>query len=307
MSSMKKQLLLMKRESSYGTDPTPTASLNAAKVSGLTIVPLEMDSVAPDYALGDFSKDASFPGQRRARVSFSWDFRPAATAGTAPDIAAALRACGFAETVTADTSVEYTEVSESIDSVTFYTWAGGTKHVLTGARGTVTLQCQPGQLPQLQFEFTGLYATPTDTALPDPTFPDMLAPVTVSKAATAFTYNAVQLVLHQLTLQLGNQVVFRDKPNYAGVDIDDRTPGGQLSVHQAALASANLFTDAAVPNLRAVALTHTVAVGRSASVALAKTQVESPTYAADGQLRLVQANLATRRNPSGPDISILFT
>ncbi len=307
MSSTKKQLLLCKRETVYGTDPIPTALLNALKVSGLTITPLEMDSVNLDYALGDMKKDAGSPGQRRARISFACDFVTAAAAGTAPEFGAALRACGLAETIVATTSVAYTDAHEAFDSVTLYCWQGGTRHVLSGARGTVSLSAQPGQLPTLQFEFTGRYTTPSEVALPAPTFVEMLAPVTVSRAATAFSYNAQPLILHELSMALGNQVVARDKPNYDGIDIDDRTPSGSLAVHQPSLAVANLFDDASVPNLRAISLTHTLAAGRAAALAIPRAQIESPTYGADGTLRLVQASLAPRRNPAGADITLTFT
>ena len=75
-----------------------------------------------------------------------------------------MKACGLSETVVADTSVTYAPVSASFDSVTirFY---DGTRHVLTGCRGSVTFNFVAGQFPVASFNFIGIYNNPSDTAL----------------------------------------------------------------------------------------------------------------------------------------------
>ncbi len=305
MASIKKQLMLLKIETVYGTDPVP-AGANALLVEGLEIMPLEMTAVAPDYALAGFSKEKSVPAELQAKVKFSADFVPSGVADTPPAYGPALRACGMAEGITAGVSVAYTPISEGFEGVTIYAFAGDTRHKIVGARGTVSLDCQAGKPPKLNFEMTGTFADPGDVALPTPTYAGLLPAKPVSKAATAFTANGVQLVLNAFSLNLGNTVVFRDRPNYQSVDIDDRSIAGSFSVHQPALAAFNAFALATAPTTFVTELTHTVAAGHAAKATVAVTQISKPSYGGDGNQRLVVCPFDARRNAGGADLTFLF-
>ncbi len=308
MASIKQQLLLQKIHTT-DADPVPVGA-NALLVEGLDIAPLEMAMNEVDYALGGFSKEMGTPGEFNARVRFNVDFGPSGTADVPPGFGPSLRACGFQELITPATSVGYALVSEGFEAVAYYGWVGNTLHKVIGARGTVTLDVPAGKPPKLQFDMLGRFVDPGDVALATPAYSGLMAPKSVSKANTTFRVNAGadrNLVLNAFNLQLGNSVVFRDRPHYEAIDIDDRNPSGSFSYHQEQLSQFNAFSIAKNATPFLIELTHTVAVGHAAKATIAVAQAGRPTYGADGNLRLVTLPFNGRRNPSGSDVAFLFT
>lgn len=309
MSNIKIQTILGKIETVYGTDSTP-GNANALLVEGLDITPLDMNPVSVDYALLGFSKEKSIPAEKMARVKFTSDFVPSGTVDVPPAYGFALRACGLQEAITAGVSVAYTPIAPAVEGASFYIWQSGTRHKLSGARGTFTLDAQPGKLPKLNFDFIGYYSTPTDVALPAPTYSNQAAPKPINKANTTFTVNAgsnVNLELNAFSFQLANSLVYRDRPHYESIDVDDRAPTGSLSVHQPALATFNAFSIAETPTMMSIDLLHTVAASRTARLTAPVSQLGKPAYGADGNKRLVTAPFDVRRNGAGADFTILFT
>ena len=65
-----------------------------------------------------------------------------------------MRACGLAQTITTDTSVEYTLVEDDQESVSIYFIQDKVQHVLLGARGTMSLSLVPKQIPHFRFTIT---------------------------------------------------------------------------------------------------------------------------------------------------------
>lgn len=311
MSNLKIQLVLAKIESVYLTDPVPTGVANAMLVAGLKVTPLDQQEVERDFALNGFDTEASIPYGSMVRISFTTDMVPSSVAADTPPPTSVLwRACAFQETIVAATSVAYVPITASMESATLYAYQGDTLHKIKGARGTVTMDCT-GAEPRLSWELTGVFSDPTDGALPTPTYPGALAPKPVNKANTDFTLNAATVALNQFSFQVGNKIVYRDKPNYESIDIDDRTSQGTLQFHQPALATLNAFTLAGsrgtAPTLVAAALTHKLGGGRNVALAITKLQLQKPDYGADGNQRLISAGFMVRRNPAGAPFSVTFT
>lgn len=309
MASIKKQVLLQKIEASYGTDPVPLGA-QAILVEGLEITPVESNMNEVDYAVAGFSKEFGTPAEFNARVRFNIDFVPSGTADVAPAFGPSLRACGMQEQITAATSVGYALISENLESVAYYAFVGATRHRVIGCRGTVTLDAPAGKPPKLQFDMLGRFADPTDETIPTPTYTGLLPPKPTSNAFTTFRVNAGtdrNPVLNAFSLQLGNAVVFRDRPHYEAVDIDDRTPAGSFSYHQMPLSQFNPFSihKNATPFL--IELTHTPAVGHAAKATVAVAQAGRPAYGADGNQRLLTVPFNPRRNAAGSDVAFLFT
>jgi len=106
------------------------------------------------------------PGPRVAEIGFEVEMAPSGTAGVAPLWGKLLRACQFAETVTADTRVEYTPVSEPGESLVMRYWEDGGAHYSRGCRGQVSILVEAYKIPRLQFLFRGFdTAHHTSTAM----------------------------------------------------------------------------------------------------------------------------------------------
>ena len=92
---------------------------------------------------------------RVAEIKFTVELAGSGTAGTAPPWGKLLRACGYAETITAATRVEYSPVSTGFESLTIRYFRAGMRYVSRGARGSVQFKLPAFGIPQAEFTFLG--------------------------------------------------------------------------------------------------------------------------------------------------------
>ena len=241
----RKRLILLESEGTYGTDPTPTGA-DAVLVRDLNIVPLQSDVVSRDLVRPYLGASEQLLANTRVECTFSVELAGSGTAGTAPRYGKALLACGMSETVVAATSVTYAPVSASFGSCTIYYNIDGVLHKVTGARGTFTINGAVGQIPTIDFTFTGIYNTPTDTALPSVTYADQATPV-VFKAGntTGFELLSYAGCLQSVSFDVGNSLVYRELVGCTKeVLLTDRASTGSVVLEAVTMATKNYFTAA---------------------------------------------------------------
>ena len=179
----RKRLILLESESTYGTDPTPDGA-DAILVRDLNITPLQSDVVSRDLVRPYLGASEQLLANTRVECTFSVELAGSGAAGTAPRYGKALLACGMSETISAGVSATYAPVSASFGSCTIYYNIDGVLHKVTGARGTFTLNMAVGEIPSIDFTFTGVYNAPTDTAAPAVTYADQATPVIAKQGNT---------------------------------------------------------------------------------------------------------------------------
>ena len=179
----RKRLILIEEESTYGTDPTPTGA-DAVLVRDLSITPLQSDIVSRDLIRPYLGASEQLLANTRVECTFSVELAGSGTAGTAPRYGKALKACGFSETIVANTSVTYDPVSASFSSVTIHYNIDGVRHKVTGARGTFSINANVGEIPTIDFTMTGIYVAPDDSAQPTVTYADQATPLIFKKGNT---------------------------------------------------------------------------------------------------------------------------
>jgi hypothetical protein len=237
-----KVVLLAVIEGTYGTDATPTASANAMLVGSLDLTPLAGDVVQRNILRPYFGNMQSILVDSYATATFEIELAGSGTAGTAPAYDCLMKACGFSSTVVATTSVTYTPntpstLTDANSSATLYFNKGGTQHIMTGARGTFTLDLTVKKLPTLKFTFTGLLGTVnsgvTQQGVPTATF-TQIAPVPVN---TAYTTPSINLgsawatpVIESLSLDLGADVKYRAMIGQQTVIMADRKSKGSVKI-----------------------------------------------------------------------------
>lgn len=159
MSRLARRIALQAHvEATYGAGLTGSQTWSNA----LQIPPLER----PRHRIERMNEPANYytpflgaadelPGPRVQEIQFTVDLAASGTAGTAPPIGPLLRACQFAETVTAGARVEYTPVSEPGESLTIRYWEDGHAYIARGCRGTVSLDITAFKRPTATFTFRG--------------------------------------------------------------------------------------------------------------------------------------------------------
>jgi len=247
----RKSLVLVKVETTYGSDPTPTTAANAILVMDLSLKPIKAPVESPKQT-ATFMNKQSLLGEEMYEVSFKTEITGSGTPGTAPRIGAAIKACGMSETIItgATPSVNYRDASSSLSSVTLYCYQGGRVHKIFGAVGSVKGTLEAGKQGILEFTFQGLKgAAPTISAIPtDAVYDDVAGTTPICKAGT-FSYNSkTTLVTPLMEFDLANVIAKRPDlaSTYAikGFAITDRNPTATINPETEIYTSYDFYGDA---------------------------------------------------------------
>ena len=198
-----REAILLKIETTQGTEATPSPSADAILVSelgwsneGLRMV--DRPNIKPTIS----TDKKTFAGTLK-KVSFTAEIKGSGAAGTPPEIGQALRACGLDETIIASTSVTYQPVSESHESATIYYYEDGRLRKLVGCMGNVTFNAEAGAFGTAQFEFTGHDAGYADANFPAVSY-DSTVPVPFINVP--FTVDGYGAVINSISLNAGNTI-----------------------------------------------------------------------------------------------------
>jgi hypothetical protein len=305
----RKRLILAKTEATYGTNSTP-AGTDAVLVRNLEVTPLEADVVSRDLIRPYLGNSDALLANPRVRISCEVEMAGSGTAGTAPRFGPLLLACGTAATTVASTSVTYAPVSSAFSSCTILYNVDGVQHVLTGCRGTFTMNCQLGQIPTLQFEMTGIYNNPTDTAQPAVTYAAQATPLIFRDGNTsAFSFMSYSGCLMSVDFNLANDIVYRELIGCTKeVLVTDRKPAGTVMIEAVTLATKNYFTDALGSTTGNLTFLHGTTAGNRVTFSSPQSDVTQPTYSeSDGVQMLSIPYVSLPTTAGNNEFSLAFT
>lgn len=224
---LKREVLLAKVESTYGTDPTPGPTTDA-----FPAIDLDFKETAPP---GDrpirkeaLSRQQRYLGERYAELTFKIEILGSGSVALPPRVGALLRGCSFTETINSGVSVVYTPNASTAtqESVTFYFYRGGRLHKITGAVGTIKGVCEAGKLGILELSFMGLYNAPTLASIPTTAVYDTTAGV--CKGGTLSYNSKTTLVGNMFDFDTQNTIAKRPSLSasdaIAGFYVSDRDP-----------------------------------------------------------------------------------
>jgi hypothetical protein len=199
-------------------------------------------------------------------------------------------------------SVTYAPISTVVDSVSIYCNIDGKNQVMPGTRGECRLVMDAKGKPMLQFEFMGLWATPTDTALPTVSYTGWVTPVAMNKVNTTVTLHAIAVACSHFDLAFGNQLVKRDLTSIDTVEIIDRKSQGSIKFEDTTVAVKNWIQVAKDKTLGNLQVVHGVTAGNIVTVnATGTCQLGKPSYEnEDGQV-MVNAPLRFQPTAAGND------
>ncbi len=271
------KILAVKIETTYGVDSVPTGALNAFLAKDISITPMDGEDVNRDLDLPYIGAEGTIPAGLFSKIAFKVEMEPSGVVGTAPAWGPALRACGVAQTISAGVSVTYNPVPTAPESVSIYFLMGGTLYKILGSRGNVKYMIGATGIPYLEFEFTGLFLQPSETAFGPATLTAFKKPRVGSNANTpVFTVNGVSLVMRSFSLDLGNQVEPRLLIGSEEIIITQRQDTVEMTVDAVPLTTFNPYLLAGNTTDVPVALTHGTGAGRIAALAIPTMQLMRP-------------------------------
>lgn len=272
----RKLAILVKPETVEGTDATPDAT-NVMVATNVNFTPIEGEEVSRDLMLPWMGHQGVVLAGTYGRLEMDIEIAGSGAAGTAPKYAALLRAAGMAETITAATSVAYSIVEDSQESVSIYFNMAGIRHILLGARANISMTFLPKAIPKFRVSLTGMLGTITDVALPAISMTGWITPVPVSKAETTMTLHGWTSVAESLTVDLGNTVTPRFLIGDERMVITDRKTVGTAVVEARALSQIDWFAKARSRARGTLSLIHGTAAGNIVEVTGPAVEIGKPT------------------------------
>jgi hypothetical protein len=313
MALTRKKFLIAKIESTYGTDPSPVGGSDAIQVTNLEVTPIESDNVQATSLQGFIgnSTRSTILANKRVSITFDVELSGSGTAGTAPAFGPLLKACGLSETVVADTSVTYAGVSSTFSSATLYCFYDGTRHKITGARGTVSFNLTTGQFATASFNLIGIYNAPDDTALSGSfTVANQAAAIEVNDTnVTTATFHGVTGVrIESFDLAINNEFFHKETMSNKEVVITNRAPGGTCVVEAPAVGTTDYFAKAVGVSTAASSIVLGATGGNIVTVNAPQTDITGVSYGdTNGVISLSMPYLALPTTAGNDEFSVVFT
>jgi len=285
---IRKTAILLKLETIYGTDPTPTGTDNAMLVSNLNINPLNAQNVDRDLIRAYLGASEQLVGTTYVEMGFDVELQGSGALGVAPAWGAPLRACGFAEAVTAATRVDYTPVTDSLESATIYWYDDGVLHKGFGGRGSVEIGAGVGERPVLKFKFILLDGGVSAAANPATTLSAWKQPKIINDANTGDltfggSYAAGAITggtawpSRGLSLNVANAVNFTPLLGGETVDLTQREITGSMQLDLTAAQEVSFMAAVKANTLDTLSLLHGTTVGYKVLIHAPSFQMMNPT------------------------------
>jgi hypothetical protein len=302
----RKVLILAKVEATYGVNAAPGAA-DAMLISNVSIDPIIGDSVDRDLITPWLGGSPKLLAGRRGKLSFSVEVAGNPSLGTAPKWGVLLRGCGMAETVTANTSVQYNPVSSAFESLTFHFNIDGNRHILVGARGNFKLTSDINQIPKWEFEFTGLFVTPTATAFVTPDFTNWVPPSIFAPTRGAFLCDGVESALRKFSFDAGLNVVYDATSKSEEILITARDAKGNLTINAPAISAQNFFQMAATSTETGVTLRLPQPGNRQLELMSNQALIAGPKYGEENGVAVLSMDYTCSRSIDDPDMDFSIT
>ena len=306
----RKRVILIEAESSYATDPTPTAT-DAVLVRDLTITPQSSDVVSRELIRPYLGASEQLLANTRVECTFAVELAGSGSAGTAPRYGSALKACGLSEVVVSSTRVTYAPVSTGFSSVTIHYNIDGVRHKVTGARGTVELSAEVGQIPVLNFSMQGIYNAPDDSALPSVTYGNQEEPLIFKNGNTSsFQLLSFGGALQSVNFTLGNELVYQELVGGTKqVLLVDRQATGSVTIQAPTIAQKDFFAAALVDStLGNLQFTHGTTAGNIVQFTSSKVDIGDVNYGDIDGIASLEIPYTLVPSTSGNDeFSLIYT
>lgn len=315
---IKKTVILVKPETTSGTDSVPTGAANAIQVSEFSITPLDAKNVDTNIITPWFGNSVSLVGTASVKCSFSVYLAGSATAGTPPAWGNLLLGCGISETtgLTSPSRVEYLPATDSLKTVTIYWYDDGLLHKMIGAFGNVKLSAKSGEAPKLSFDFIGLDGGISATANVAAVLTGWKTPVAITKTNVTdvllgCTYSAGALTggnsfnSSGITLDYGNAVAFSPLLTTEQIVLTDRKVVGTMSLDLTAAQEVTQITAVKANTLQGLGFVIGTTTGNKIMLHLPQVQLINPKKEDYNSTRMIGFDLRVLPSAGNDEVRIV--
>lgn len=207
-------------------------------------------------------------------------------------------------------NVGYLPVSTGFASATIYFNNDGVLHKITGARGNFTLTAAVGGIPTIDFQLTGIYNAPTDTAAPTITYSDQATPVIFKAGNTsAFSILGYTACLQSLSFNVANETVYRELVGCTKeVMITNRASAGECMIEAPTIAQKDFWAIANNDTTGTLTLLHGSNAGNRVTLLASKVDITNPSYADQDGIQMLNIPYVAIPTTAGNDeVKLTFT
>lgn len=199
-----KQVLLIKTETTPGVAEATTAA-DAVLVNSVSLTNANARMIERPVVKASLAPLQQIFGGMLQQVQFTAELKGSGTAGTAPELDAALQACGFEAGGTPSTDVVYKTSSGATKTATIVLYQDGVARTIAGCVGTVSFTLNAGEVITADFTFTGKYSAHADGDAPTGITYDTTVPVPLV-GLSGFLLGSTAIKVGALTFDVGNNV-----------------------------------------------------------------------------------------------------
>lgn len=302
MKSMRNLLVMAKAQVARGTPATLAAADDAILCSAVTPNLIKAEFVARNLIRPYMGNSPTSTAGVHRGIEFTVELAGSGAAGTAPAFASLLLGCGMAETVDAGVDVRYAPVTTGQTYLTLACNLDGMQFLLTDAIGTVAFEMNPKGIPVMRFSFLGNYVAATDTVMPSGAdFSAFLRPLTVGRINTpTFTLGGASPCVEQFSMDLANELVWRELINCGGAHRTDRKPSATLVIELPTVATRAWGESIRTNEEMALNVVHGVTAGNRVGVIAPNATVSQEPSITDSN-GIAMLNLSMNLNPATGD------
>lgn len=299
--------VLVKRETTEGTDAVPTGGANAMQMTNVNLTPMAGDEVSRELIKPYLGHQGVILVGDYIQIEGDIELAGSGVAGTAPAYSAFLRSCGMSEVVTPGVSVEYEPVSGPYDSASMYWIQDGVRHIALGARGSFVISLIPKQIPRIRFSMMGLLGTITDQANPSVDHSAFADPLPVNKANTSLVMHDYTSVAESLSLDIGQKVTPRFLIGEEGMSLGDRQGVGTAVLKADTIANIDWFGISGAHTTDELQAVHGVTAGNIVTLDAPAVQIGRPTMGASDGITNYSLPLMLIPVTGNDELKITFT
>lgn len=308
--NMSNIVLLAMKQTARGTPAAPVPGTHAILCRGLTPQPIKGKFVERNLLRGSKGNQGAIFASEHRTMEFEVELAGSGAAGTAPKFAPLLLGCDLSETLTPATSAVYQPHGVDGDYLTLFAYMDGILFKMTDAKGSVSISLNAEEIPVMKFNYIGKYAAVEDAVFPPGiAFTGFQKPLTVGDTNTAtFTIAGLDLVTKSFSIDLANQLQWRDFINQAGVISPDRKPSASAVFEMTKVATKNWAEDVRLGTEMPLSLVHGLIAGNIVGITAPKLQFnQEPSMADENRTAMLNANFAVMPDLGNDELVLSFT
>jgi hypothetical protein len=282
------QVLLAKIETLRGSDSSPVGA--DAVLCGEVYPTIDGNELSRISVRDSISALQKKYAKKKVTFSIAVELKGSGAAGTAPEWAPLVRACGNKEVVSAGVDCQYSPENQDadMDSVTIYLYKDGRVWKAVGCLGNMSINMNAGEYPIATFSMVGKLSTVADATNPTPTY-DSGDPIQIQNLGFSFgSWN--DAVMRNFTFATGNTIGDRDDVNsadgYKGPFISARDPVWSARIEAVLEATNSFFADFLASDTSVFDISHGSVAGNIVEFDAPKAGYMAPVPSSESSLEM---------------------